>query len=332
MLYDTEYPQVFSTSTITLDILQKPIVWFKPFLTSIGQVFLYRFKIKPVELRRANELDKKIIKMKDGSEIMIATSRQSYKPKAIVLYLHTVCGNYTQLAHLSNILKDDKLAYITYTRSGNDSSLAFSTFNFVGRIEELQVVIKYISITYPNVPIHAIGASAGSALLIRYLGKYNLDKNIRSAVLISPGYNFMKSCQNMNWISKAYLVNKMKHMIRGLGYNKLLKSVKSLDDWLVFQSELLGYQTTEEYVKDCDPVHYLHKINVPTLCMSALDDGVFDGTITQEYIDLPNQNSNVILVITKRGGHVIFEDQGHEIPWFLRVTQEWLIEMIKNKL
>lgn len=329
MLYEMEYPQVYSKTNIGLDILRKPIIWFKPLLTSLGQLILYRFKIKPFELKCATELfDKKILKMEDGSEVMMAINETSNKPLAVVLYLHTVCGNYTQLAHIADMLKSDNLVYITYTRSGNDSSLNFSKFNFVGRIEELQAVIKYINFTYPNVPIHAIGASAGSALLIRYLGSYNSRKHIKSAALISPGYNFMKSCQNMNAISKAYLVNKMKYMVRGLPYKAELQSVRTLDDWVGFQSKLLGYNSDKEYIQDCDPVNHIFKINVPTMCISSLDDNVFDGNITKEFLDLPKVNNNIMLVVTKRGGHVMFEDHGHDRPWFLRVTHEWL----KNRI
>ena len=266
--------------------------------------------------------------MKDGSEILVATNESKPNPLAIVLYLHTVCGNYTQMAHIADMIKDDNLVYITYTRSGNDSSLNFSKFNFVGRVEELQMVIKYISLKYPNVPIHAIGASAGSALLIRYLGNYNSQKLIRSAALISPGYNFMESCRKMNAISKAYLVNKMKYMVRDLPYKEELRSVRSLEDWLSFQSRLLGYSSNDEYIKDCDPVNHIHKINVPTICMSSLDDSVFDGGITKEFLNLPSINPNIMLVVTKKGGHVMFEDHGFDRPWFLRVTHEWL----KNRI
>ena len=328
MFYDTEYPQVYSKTNIKLDILTKPIKWFKPFLTSLGQIILYRFKIKPFELYVASLLDKKIIRMNDGTELMVAMNVPKNRPQAVIIYLHTVCGNYTQLAHISHMIKNDNLAYVTYTRSGNDSSLNFCKFNFVGSIDELQIVIRYVKTVYPNIPIHAIGASAGSALLIRYLGKYNSDMDIKSAVLISPGYHFMKSCRKMNILSKAYLVNKMKYMIRDLPCKEELKNVKTLDDWVAFQSKLLGYKNSDEYVQDCDPVHYLNSINVPTLCISALDDNIFDGNITKEYLNLPFINHNVMIVTTKRGGHVIFEDEGHDMPWFLRVTHEWL----KNRI
>ena len=324
MFYVTEYPRVYSKSNIALSIFKKPIKWFKPFLSSLGQLVLYRFKIKPLEQLSANKmLETKIIKMIDGTEIMIGMSRHVIKPKAVVLYLHTVCGNYTQLAHTADMLYQDNIAYVSFTRSGGDPNMKYSKFNFVGRIDELQLVIQYIKNIYPNTPIHAIGASAGSALLIRYLGGYNFDRSIESAVLVSPGYDFMKSFESMNIVSKAYLVNKMKYTVRNIVPPEILKPIRTLDDWVEFQSKMLGYNSREEYVTDCNPIHYLHKINVPTLCISALDDGIF-GKATKQYVDLPEVNPNITIVTTERGGHVIFEDEGHDLPWFLRVTYEWL--------
>lgn len=330
MFYETEYPVVYSSRlSAKLDILTKPITWFKPYLTSLGQLFVYRTQIKPREVRTAHTaMIKTVIQMKDGSQIKIGYSSPSDCPAAVVLYLHTVCGDYTQLSHMSDIVKDSNMAYVTYTRSGNDSSLRFSTFNFVGRIDELEIVLNYIRRLYPTTPIHAIGASAGSALLIRYLGGHNTNLNIKSAVLVSPGYNFMQSCGNMNAISKAYLVNKMKYTIRGLPESRNLDSIRTLEDWVEFQSKLLGYETSKQYILDCDPVHYLHKINVPALFISSLDDAIFDGKTTQEFVGLPQINSNIMMVVTKRGGHVMFNDVGHDIPWFLRVAREWLLKQV----
>lgn len=276
-----------------------------------------------------NFMKTEIIHMEDGTEIELAISAPSTTPRAVVLYLHTVCGTYSQLAHMGMVLRDDNIAYITYTRAGNSRNCRkFSKFNFIGRIDELQLVLSYISRKYPDIPIHAVGASAGSALLIRYLGKYNGSKIIKSAVLVSPGYNLRKSFDNMNGISKAYLVNKMKYTIRSLPCKDDLKSVKTLDDWVRFQSRMLGYGHHEEFIQDTDPIYFLDRINVPSLFISSLDDGIFEGHITQTFTDLPRRNENITLVITKRGGHVIFEDEGHDYPWFMRVIREWVIKKI----
>jgi predicted alpha/beta-fold hydrolase len=89
----------------------------------------------------------------------------------------------------------------------------------------------------------------------------------------------------MNGVSKAYLVNKMKYTIRHLPYKEELKNVRTLDDWVTFQSKMLGYDSHEEYICECDPVYYLHRINVPTLFISSLDDDIFDGEITKLSLD-----------------------------------------------
>ena len=324
MLYITEYPRVYSNGPLNLPILKKPIIWFKPYLNSFGQILLYRFRVKPQELSWAKQFTRQIIRMSDNSEIMVANYSPSHNPLAVVIYLHTICGDCSQLAHIAGSLEKNNIAYVTYTRSGNDQNLAFNKFNFIGRIDELQLVLKLIQQKYPNVPIHAIGASAGSALLIRYLGKYNTDKIIRSAVLVSASFHFMRSLACMCQESKSYMVNKLKYTARHLPYSNDLKQVNTIDDWINFQSNLLGYNNRDDYIQECDPINYLNSINVPTLCISSLDDPIFTGDITKTFTNLPERNHNISMVITEYGGHSMFEDYGHETAWFIRVFCEWL--------
>lgn len=60
MFHETEYPILYSVSDVTLEILKKPIVLFRPFLSGLGQLIFYRFMIKPFELLVADTmLDKK---------------------------------------------------------------------------------------------------------------------------------------------------------------------------------------------------------------------------------------------------------------------------------
>lgn len=269
--------------------------------------------------------------MKNGSEIKVGVHRSSDNPKAIVLYLHTVAGDYTQCAHLANKLKCDNVSYVSYTRAGNDNDLKCTNYNFIGHIDELHIVIQYINSIFPSVPIHAIGASAGSALLTRYLSKHNQKKYIKSGVLVSPGYDFIKSFDMMNSISKSYLVNKMKYTVRNISSKSQLDQVRSIDDWIEFQSNLLNYKNTSQFIKECNPSNFIHLVNVPTLCISSLDDPIFNGEITNQYLDLPYINSNITILTTKRGGHVMFDDHGHEVSWFIRVIHEWVMNRVQKK-
>lgn len=326
MLYVTETPTVYSTAGLFLPILSAPVTWFRPFLSGIGQLLLYRLKIKPRELKTASgkTFKKFILEMDDGTELAVAISSKGNRARGVVLYLHTVCGDYTQLAHMSEMFYNDGIAYVSYTRSGGDKTMKFSKYNFIGRIDELQSVLKFITNLFPHTDIHAIGGSAGAALLIRYLGKYNQRKLIKSAAMISPGYDFTQSMSGMNIVTSTYLVNKMKYIIRHLPSTRELDRVRTMDDWVQYQSTLLGFSSKEEFVRECNPTHYLDKINVPTMFISALDDSVFDGEITKMFLKLPTRNPNITMITTERGGHVMFEDVGHDMPWFLRVFHQWI--------
>lgn len=324
MFYTSEYPKLFTTRDPGLRILSNPIRWFQPFQSGLGQILLYRLKIQPIEQQVAkNLMMTTVLTMENGTKIRVGYIKPSPKPKAVVLYLHTVCGDYIQFAHIGGVFYADNVAYVSYTRAGNDMKMAFSSFNFIGDIKELQLVIQFIQKTFVGVDIHAIGASAGSALLIRYLGKFNTSKAIKSAVLVSPGYHFIRSFESMSGFSKAYLINKLKYTVRRI-YKEQVDHIRTFDDWIEFQSKMLGYKTKEDYIRESDPVYYLDKINVPALFLSSLDDGIFNGDITQEFLELPRSNPNVSIVVTKQGGHAMFEDEGHDIPWFLRVCREWV--------
>lgn len=111
-------------------------------------------------------------------------------------------------------------------------------------------------------------------------------------------------------MSKAYLVNKLKYTVRNLPESANLAGVRTLNDWVEFQSRLLGYASAAENAKDCDPVHYLKLINVPALFISVLDDNIFHDDITLQFTDLPAHNPNITMITTQHGGHVKFKDEG----------------------
>lgn len=324
LFYTQEFPKVFTQNRdISLDIFYKPVKWFKPFFTLLGQMALYRLKIKDMELQSMKNLNVKIIKMHDGTNIKLGFTYPK-NAKCVLLYLHTICGNYTQMAHLSDIMEKENIAYVSYTRSGNDPLLAFSKFNFIGRVDELDTVLDNIKLLFPDKPIHVMGASAGSALLIRYLGKHNRYKKIKSGILVSPGYSFIEAMNDMNITSKSYLVNKLKHMVKDNGNPVALKKIKTLEDWLEYQSDTLGYKDKNQFIQDQDPMHFLDKINVPTLFISALDDSIFTKDLVHKYIHKTISNKNNIVILLDRGGHVMFDDEGHNEAWFIRATKEWI--------
>ena len=331
MLYDIEYPKIYTASNNVIEILNQPIKWFKPSQTTLGQIVSYLFKIRPKEEDGVKNMKIQIIKMNNGSEIKLAMNASSKTPKAVVLYLHTVAGTYIQAGHLSRLLDSENISYVSYTRAGNDKKLKCTQYNFIGSISELEIIIQYINTVFPNTPIHAVGASAGAALLTRYLAKHNQNKQISSAVLVSPGYDFINAMKSMNRFSKSYLLNRMKFTIQEFTSKEDLKGIRSFEDWMHFQSKVLKYNNVDKYIEDHNPCNFVHMINVPTLCLSSLDDPIFVKKETCKYLNLPTINHNITIVTTKQGGHVMFNDSGHDVSWYIRVIYHWVLSAKSKK-
>ncbi|XP_078253424.1 phospholipase ABHD3 isoform X5 [Rhinoraja longicauda] len=80
------------------------------------------------------------------------------------------------------------------------------------------------------------------------------------------------------------------------------KSIREFDER--FTSVMFGYKTNADYYKDASPYHKLKSIEVPVLCLNALDD-VFSPAYA-----IPMQsaklNPNVALLLTAHGGHIGF--------------------------
>jgi predicted alpha/beta-fold hydrolase len=321
-----EYPKIYTTSQNTvLPILKKPVIWSKSLMTDVGQLYMHYKYVKSQEDRYTNiYLTEKQIKGKKGNIIKLGISGRP-APKIVLLYLHTVFGNYKQMSIIADIIKNDNIAYVSYSRSGHEKEFKSITFNLTGGIDELNDVLDYINLIYPGVPIHCISASAGGGLLIKYLGGHNQNMRIQSGMMISPGYDFLKIYDKMISGTRSFMVNKIKYIL-GKSYPNRndIKAITNMDEFVKFQAELLGYSNIEDFVRTENPINYLKTINAPSLFLNALDDPLCKDMVTSEYLSLPLVNKNIIIAVTTYGGHVCFFDKKNNIPWSLRVMHEWI--------
>ncbi len=328
MIWISETPKVITSDDWILPILKQPIYWLRGMANVWSQYGLYALnfmqtdKFMGIKLLTMYDLD-----IGDSEKIRVARTKHMINPKLIVLYCHTVFGKCTEFAHLAEGLKDLPVIYFSYSRRGVHSDLPNKYYNITGSVDVLDKILDHINANYPNIPIHAIGASAGTCLLSKYLGSKNKSKRIKSAVFISPCYNFIQSIADIPDTVQSKLLEKLKNRYRHCVAPVLL-NVKTLREWAILHYITTEYESTQEYIKNSEPHNFLHRINVPTLMISALDDFCFPGSVTNKYLDLPYQNKNITMVITKRGGHISFVDYRATLPWCSRVA----IEHIKAKI
>ena len=67
-----------------------------------------------------------------------------------------------------------------------------------------------------NLPIYAVGSSAGSSLLAKYLGSSASSNLISAAALISPGYGFQQSLMTMPMLQSKLAAKNVKNYFYSL--------------------------------------------------------------------------------------------------------------------
>ena len=74
--------------------------------------------------------------------------------------------------------------------------------------------------------------------------------------------------------------------------------------------EMLNLKNMEEWYKISDITHRLHQIKKPFFFVSSLDDIFFGRNV----IPIDQCHDNILLGVTRYGGHITYLEGGHYMP------------------
>lgn len=131
-----------------------------------------------------------------------------------------------------------------------------------------------------DVPLLAVGFSAGSSLVATYLGKQGEASLVDCAVLVSPGFDMEAAFDTLHPVADAY-VTKLAKDLWLLGQNEpvlrqcpafeALLSARSMKEWHDHMYMVTGHGSRHEYFEDHNPAHRLQDICKPILYINSLD-------------------------------------------------------------
>jgi predicted alpha/beta-fold hydrolase len=133
--------------------------------------------------------------------------------------------------------------------------------------------------------LFAVGYSAGSSLLGRYLGEQGEDSHIDGAVLVSPGFDMEEAilCSHLHPLADYYLTQIAKSMfLEGLEKDvtlskrqgeavRRLKTSRSMREFHAELHHFTGHANVEEYFAAQNPAKVLHNLARPTLFINSVD-------------------------------------------------------------
>ena len=219
-------------------------------------------------------------------------------------------------------------------RRGHADPLTAPRFNTLGNTEDLRAQLEAIQARRPQAPIYAIGMSAGSGLLVRYLGEAGDRSLIRAGIIFCPAYDIEEAFGQSHPVYSAIMARRLsayflkrhrEHLASVDGYARLLRA-RNLVEFHERLYPLAGFESRDEYFLASNPMVVAHRMTVPVLVINAEDDPVCSIHQVQRHgVPLSQQLEGAILAVTARGSHcAFFEGRLAQRSWAHQVMVEYL--------
>ena len=205
-----------------------------------------------------------------------------------------------------------------------------------GETGDLRFLVETLRERCPEATLSAVGYSLGGNALLKYLGEYKDDSQLKAAVTVSVPYLLSNSAEKLEkGFSRLYqrhllnrLVNKTlsKFKDRAAPFN--ISEINTWDTFLSFDhhitAPLHGFKSGVDYYEKSSSRQYLNKITTPTLLIHSRDDPFMSVDAIPNRDDL---SESVTLELSDHGGHVGFVSGN--TPWN---AEYWLEQRIPEFL
>lgn len=205
-----------------------------------------------------------------------------------------------------------------------------------GDTGDLAFVVQELFRREPDLRLAAVGFSLGGNVLLKWLGETEKNNPLVCAVGVSVPMQLDQAAMRMGrGFSQFYQWWLLRSLIRSTEekFRQMPSPIDltDLDKWRTFwefddkvTAQLHGFKDAHDYYRKSSSKQYLHRIQVPTLIIHAIDDPF----MTENVIPTPQEISPfVTLELSQQGGHVGFisgEIPGRAEHWLEKRIPEYL--------
>lgn len=257
-----------------------------------------------------------------------------------IVVLHTITGTPQSMhALLDDLRRHTGWRVVLCLRRGHaDLALTAPKIHLLGSTADLQQQLNVIQQRFPDSALYAVGSSAGSGLLVRYLGETAEKSRFKAAFAYCPGYNtdeaFGRSHPFYSRLMTKKLVQKFitRHVaqLSQLSTLTALQNSKNLAEFQANSYELAGYSSYADYSAASNPMQVFERIQTPLMVLNAEDDPICHIDNREPYLKLMQQMPNVSLVTTARGSHCAHYEGWRATSWATRLMAEYFLVMHRD--
>ena len=155
------------------------------------------------------------------------------KDTPTIVIMHTITGSPTSMRELVKDLNEYtgwRIA-LCLRRGHANLPMPVPKMSIFGSTEDLKEQLEYIQKKFPQSDLYAVGSSAGTGLLVRYLGEQGADTPFKAAFAMCPGYDTDIGFENVHpFYSKVMTKKLFKAFIQP--YTQTWQQVKSVKNVL----------------------------------------------------------------------------------------------------
>jgi predicted alpha/beta-fold hydrolase len=282
-----------------------------------------------VRSRRAVKTTREVVETPDGDEVVLDhLAGPSNSPRVILLHGLEGSSNSVYIQGILQLLqRRDVAATVLNFRAcaRHPASVARTIPNrgrrlyHSGETSDLDFIATLLAEREPERPLFGFGASLGGNVLLKWLGERGSAAPISRAATLSVPYDLAAGSRFLeHGIGRLYTRSFLRSLNAkatavcaahpdlqstiDLARGRRAKTFFEYDDAIT--APLHGFAGAVDYYQRSSSIHYLERITVPTLCISAEDDPFLPPAVLAEAQS--RASANVRFIVTRKGGHVGF--------------------------
>ncbi|MBD8008658.1 MULTISPECIES: YheT family hydrolase [Acinetobacter] len=314
-----------------------------PWLANAHAHILYLDLIKKRTIKLRYDLLEQL-KMSDGGITGIAWYGLDLPANTpTIVLLHTITGSPESMRELVRDLhKYTGWRVALCLRRGHAHlPMPVPKMNLFGSTQDLREQLLYIQDKFPQSDLYGVGSSAGTGLLVRYLGEEGEQTPLKAAFALCPGYDMETGFDYVHpFYSKVMTKKLIKRFIQPYQETwqvcpswKRLLEVKDLSEFERLYFELAGFKDYVSYTQATNPIYVFENVKIPLMILNSEDDPVCNIRNLEPHKDKIRAMPNIVVITTKRGSHCgFYQGLMQTESWATRLMADYLIHLSRTQV